>query len=85
MRDPQHRLFGAFEPHAATAFLIGSEPMRIPIPEVVVPVVVLLLFRFVPGLKERPWTVVCDVSPSGPDVGRIFVGQNGEDHPVSTS
>lgn len=31
--------------------------MRIPIPAIVVPLVVLLLYLFVPGLKERPWTV----------------------------
>ncbi len=31
--------------------------MRIPIPAIVVPVVVLLLYLFVPGIKERPWTV----------------------------
>ena len=30
--------------------------MRIPIPAIVVPLVVLLLYLFVPGLKERPWT-----------------------------
>ena len=30
--------------------------MRIPIPAIVVPVVVLLLYLFVPGLKDRPWT-----------------------------
>jgi protein-S-isoprenylcysteine O-methyltransferase Ste14 len=30
--------------------------MRIPIPAVVVPVVIILLYLFVPGLKERPWT-----------------------------
>jgi protein-S-isoprenylcysteine O-methyltransferase Ste14 len=30
--------------------------MRIPIPAIVVPVVVLLLYLFVPGLRERPWT-----------------------------
>jgi len=28
----------------------------IPIPGVVIPVVVVLLFVFVPGLRERPWT-----------------------------
>jgi hypothetical protein len=28
--------------------------MRIPIPAMVVPLVVLLLYLFVPGLKERP-------------------------------
>ena len=32
--------------------------MRIPIPAVVVPLVVLLLYLFVPGLKERPWTAL---------------------------
>jgi protein-S-isoprenylcysteine O-methyltransferase Ste14 len=32
--------------------------MRIPIPAIVVPVVVLLLFLFVPGLKEQPWTAL---------------------------
>ena len=31
--------------------------MRIPIPAIVVPLIVLLLYLFVPGLKERPWTV----------------------------
>jgi protein-S-isoprenylcysteine O-methyltransferase Ste14 len=30
--------------------------MRIPIPAIVVPLVVLLLYFFVPGLKEQPWT-----------------------------
>ena len=30
--------------------------MRIPIPAIVVPVVVLLLYFFVPGVKELPWT-----------------------------
>ena len=38
--------------------LIDSEPMRIPIPAIVVPLVVLLLYLFVPGLKERPWTAL---------------------------
>jgi protein-S-isoprenylcysteine O-methyltransferase Ste14 len=32
--------------------------MRIPIPAVVVPLVVLLLYLFVPGLKERHWTAL---------------------------
>ena len=32
--------------------------MRIPIPAIVVPLVVLLLYLFVPGLKDRPWTVL---------------------------
>jgi protein-S-isoprenylcysteine O-methyltransferase Ste14 len=32
--------------------------MRIPIPAIVVPLVVVLLYLFVPGLKERPWTML---------------------------
>jgi protein-S-isoprenylcysteine O-methyltransferase Ste14 len=32
--------------------------MRTPIPAVVVPLIVLLLYAFVPGLRERPWTVM---------------------------
>jgi protein-S-isoprenylcysteine O-methyltransferase Ste14 len=32
--------------------------MRIPIPAIVVPLVVVLLYLFVPGLKERPWTIL---------------------------
>src|ERR1700730_17330605 len=36
--------------------LVDSDPMRIPIPAIVVPVVVLLLYLFVPGVRERPWT-----------------------------
>jgi protein-S-isoprenylcysteine O-methyltransferase Ste14 len=32
--------------------------MRFPIPAIVVPVVVLLLYLFVPGLRERPWTTL---------------------------
>jgi uncharacterized membrane protein len=40
------------------SLLIDSELMRIPIPAMVVPLVVLLLYLFVPGLKERPWTVL---------------------------
>src|ERR1700730_2851770 len=38
--------------------LIHSKPMRIPIPAIVVPLVVLLLYLFVPGVKERPWTML---------------------------
>jgi uncharacterized membrane protein len=38
--------------------LIDSEAMRVPIPAMIVPVVVLLLYLFVPGLKERPWTML---------------------------
>jgi protein-S-isoprenylcysteine O-methyltransferase Ste14 len=32
--------------------------MRIPIPAFVVPLIVLLLYVLVPGVKERPWTAV---------------------------
>ena len=32
--------------------------MRIPIPAVVVPLIVLLLYALVPGVRERPWTAV---------------------------
>ncbi|HSP67072.1 MAG TPA: isoprenylcysteine carboxylmethyltransferase family protein [Bryobacteraceae bacterium] len=32
--------------------------MKIPIPAIVIPLVVLLLYLFVPGLKERPWTAL---------------------------
>jgi len=32
--------------------------MRIPIPAIVVPIVILVLYLFVPGLKEQPWTVL---------------------------
>jgi protein-S-isoprenylcysteine O-methyltransferase Ste14 len=32
--------------------------MRIPIPAIVVPVVVLLLYLFFPGIKEEPWTAL---------------------------
>ena len=37
--------------------LINSEPMRIPIPAIAVPLLVVSLYFFVPGLKERPWPV----------------------------
>jgi protein-S-isoprenylcysteine O-methyltransferase Ste14 len=30
--------------------------MRIPMPAIAVPLVVMLLYFFVPGVKERPWT-----------------------------
>ena len=38
--------------------LIDSNPMRIPIPAIVVPVVVLLLYFFVPGVREQPWSAL---------------------------
>jgi protein-S-isoprenylcysteine O-methyltransferase Ste14 len=32
--------------------------MRIPLPAIVIPLIVLLLYLLVPGLKEQPWTVL---------------------------
>src|SRR5664279_875338 len=32
--------------------------MRIPMPAVVVPVIAVLLYGLVPGVRERPWTAV---------------------------
>jgi len=32
--------------------------MRIPIPAIVIPLVVLLLYLFVPGVKDRPWSAL---------------------------
>ena len=32
--------------------------MRVPLPAVVVPLVVVLLYSFVPGVNERPWTAM---------------------------
>jgi protein-S-isoprenylcysteine O-methyltransferase Ste14 len=38
--------------------VVDSLPVRIPIPAVVVPLIVLLLYVLVPGVSERPWTAV---------------------------
>jgi protein-S-isoprenylcysteine O-methyltransferase Ste14 len=38
--------------------VIDSGEMRILIPMIVVPLVVLLLYLLVPGLKEQPWTAL---------------------------
>ena len=32
--------------------------MKIPIPVIVIPVVVLLLYLFVPGVRQQPWTAL---------------------------
>jgi len=32
--------------------------MKIPIPAIVVPVICVLLYLFVPGLRQRPWTAL---------------------------
>jgi protein-S-isoprenylcysteine O-methyltransferase Ste14 len=34
------------------------QSMRVPIPSIAIPAVVLLLYLLVPGMKERPWTTV---------------------------
>jgi protein-S-isoprenylcysteine O-methyltransferase Ste14 len=38
--------------------MVDSPRMKIPIPAIVVPVVVLLLYFFFPGVRERPWTAL---------------------------
>ena len=38
--------------------MVDSLPMRIPIPAVVVPLIALLLYTLVPGVREHPWTAV---------------------------
>jgi protein-S-isoprenylcysteine O-methyltransferase Ste14 len=38
--------------------MIHSESMRIPIPAIVVPIVAFLLYLFVPGLREQPWSLL---------------------------
>jgi protein-S-isoprenylcysteine O-methyltransferase Ste14 len=32
--------------------------MKVPIPAIVVPLVALLLYLFVPGVREQPWTIL---------------------------
>jgi len=32
--------------------------MKVPIPAIVIPVVALLLYFFVPGVREQPWTIL---------------------------
>ncbi len=39
-------------------FLVDSGEMRILIPAIVIPLIVLLLYLLVPGLKEQPWTAL---------------------------
>jgi protein-S-isoprenylcysteine O-methyltransferase Ste14 len=46
--------------------------MRIPIPAIVVPLIVLLLYLFVPGVKERPWTALRVVGAILAAVGYIL-------------
>ncbi len=41
-----------------TDSLLDSEGMKIPIPAIVVPLVVTVLYLGVPGLKEQPWTAL---------------------------
>jgi protein-S-isoprenylcysteine O-methyltransferase Ste14 len=39
-------------------FLVDSGEMRARLPAIVIPVVVVLLYLLLPGLKERPWTTL---------------------------
>ena len=36
--------------------MAGAGKLRFPIPAIAVPLVIVLLYLFVPGLRERPWT-----------------------------
>ncbi len=45
-------LKGSYTPGSVIEFRL----MRIPVPAIVVPLVLFLLYVFVPGVKERPWT-----------------------------
>ena len=45
-------LKGSYTPGSVIEFRL----MRIPVPAIVIPLVVALLYLFVPGVKERPWT-----------------------------
>ena len=47
--------------------------MRIPIPAIVVPLLVLLLYLFVPGVKEQPWTATRITGAMLAVVGYIFL------------
>jgi protein-S-isoprenylcysteine O-methyltransferase Ste14 len=47
--------------------------MRIPIPAIVVPMVVFLLYLFVPGVKEQPWTALRIVGAILAFVGYILL------------
>jgi hypothetical protein len=63
---------------------IDSEPMPIPDPAIVMSLVVLLLYLFVPGLKERLWTALriagailalvgySTASDGSPAIGRVI-------------
>jgi protein-S-isoprenylcysteine O-methyltransferase Ste14 len=41
-----------------SCLVVDSRAMRISIPAVAVPLIVLLLYLVLPGLKEQPWTAV---------------------------
>jgi protein-S-isoprenylcysteine O-methyltransferase Ste14 len=38
--------------------MLDSGPMRASIPAIAIPTAVILLYFFLPGLKEQPWTVL---------------------------
>jgi protein-S-isoprenylcysteine O-methyltransferase Ste14 len=56
--DKAHKTGRAGRGVGEACSLLDSWTMRIPIPAIVVPLIVLLLYLFVPGLKERPWTAL---------------------------
>ena len=45
-------------PRLTTRFLIDSSAMKIFFPSIALPVVALLLYFLLPGVKERPWTAL---------------------------
>ena len=43
---------------AVASPMLDSAPMRVYAPAIVIALVVLLLYLFVPGVKEQPWTAL---------------------------
>lgn len=46
------------KPRLTTRFLIDSSTMKSFFPSIVLPVIVLMLYFFLPGIKEHPWTAM---------------------------
>jgi protein-S-isoprenylcysteine O-methyltransferase Ste14 len=53
-----HLLGGLAQLHAVATPVIDSASMRFYAPAIVIALVVLLLYLFVPGVKEQPWTAL---------------------------
>ena len=53
-----HLLGGLAQLHAVPTPVIDSASMRFYAPAIVIALVVLLLYLFVPGVKEQPWTAL---------------------------